>query len=330
MNPPASPGKQWIVRGAWNGSSVPRRRLSWSCPLEGSSGLERIAERVVTDWEALMEARAGFDEAWLFRGQPSAWPLVTTLERACALFDVPPTAMPAVEDQMIREFRRRYAGRHRGLTLSDTLFCMALMQHHGAPTRLLDFTYSFYVAAYFALEPFGDAPTIWCLNGRWSRARAAAIAGEAPIAERERRRDETSFRALFMNRSRRRFVLPENPFPLHRRLIIQQGVFVCPADVSASFLENLDPGEAEASDALVKLRLEFEPGAWRGALTEFSHMNIDRASLFPGLDGFAQSLQLRIPLYQRIAAAWAEADADRPHPVAAASDEGGSPAPPAG
>jgi hypothetical protein len=272
--------------------------------------LERIAERVVTDWEELMEARAGFDEAWLFRGQPSAWPLVTTLERACALFDVPPAAMPAVEDQMIREFRRRYAGRHRRLTLSDTLFCMALMQHHGAPTRLLDFTYSFYVAAYFALEPFGEEPTVWCLNGRWCRARAAAIAGVAPIAERERTRDEASFRRLFMEPSPRRFVLPENPFPLHRRLIIQQGVFACPADVSASFLENLDPGQAEASDALVRLRLALEPGAWRAALAEFSRMNIDRASLFPGLDGFAQSLQLRIPLYQRVAAAWAEEEAD--------------------
>jgi len=42
------------------------------------------------------------------------------------------------------------------------------MQHHGAPTRLLDFTYSFYIAAYFALEESEKDCAIWALNMKWS------------------------------------------------------------------------------------------------------------------------------------------------------------------
>ena len=268
--------------------------------------MAEIAEDVARNWEELLARRSRFDEAWFFRGQASSWPLVTSLERACARFDVPARAIAAVEDQMIREFRRRYTGRERRLILSDTLYCLALMQHHGAPTRLLDFTYSFYVATYFALELFGDAPALWCVNGRWCRQQAARIAGEPLISARERQRDERTFRALYMSDPPRRLGFPENPFPLHRRLIIQQGVFACPGDVSAPFLENLHMGGSGGRDAVVKVRLEFDNRARRSALAELSQMNIDRASLFPGLDGFAQSLALRIPLYQRITAAWGE------------------------
>jgi hypothetical protein len=260
----------------------------------------------VPDWDSLLELREQFDEAWIFRGQPNAWPLVTTLERACSLFDVPGPAVPAVEAQIVQEFRRRYTGRQRRLLFHDTLYCMALMQHHGAPTRLLDFTYSFYVAAYFALEPFGEAPTLWCLNGRWFREQAARSAGEELIRARERERNERTFRELFMADPPHRFVFPENPFPLHRRLIIQQGVFACPADITVPFLDNLNAPGPPARAAVVKVELAFSEVEQRTALAELLEMNVDRATLFPGLDGFAQSLRARIPLYQRVAAAWAK------------------------
>src|SRR3989304_1877564 len=42
-----------------------------------------------------------------------------------------------------------------------------IMQHYGAPTRLLDFTYSVYVAAYFAVEEAEDDCVVWAVDGPW-------------------------------------------------------------------------------------------------------------------------------------------------------------------
>ncbi len=108
---------------------------------------------------------------WVYRGQRGDWDLKTRLERACEEFELLEYA-EQIEFQLIREFRRRYVGIDHDLVQKDTLYCLALMQHHGAPTRLLDFSYSPFVAAYFALESKPkekrEEPNIvYCFNVNW-------------------------------------------------------------------------------------------------------------------------------------------------------------------
>jgi hypothetical protein len=82
------------------------------------------------------------------------------------------------EDYLEREFRRRA---HHFLTdlpsHLDDLEWLALMQHHSAPTRLVDWTKSAHVAAFFAAESaHSERPfTIWAIDEKSVHAEAVAM-----------------------------------------------------------------------------------------------------------------------------------------------------------
>ena len=70
-----------------------------------------------------------------------------------------PAVWAAQEERILRIFKRKaHHFLSAGPLPDDDFEWLALMQHHGAPTRLLDFTWSPYVAAFFALQrATGDA-----------------------------------------------------------------------------------------------------------------------------------------------------------------------------
>lgn len=273
---------------------------------------------------------------WIFRGEANRdekdiFELKTGLERACVFSKVnnKPVNPPEVEWEMIREFRRWYDGSDRELVRKDTLYCLSLMQHYGAPTRLLDWTYSPFVAAYFAFEKALRIPdseprfcTIWCLNTRWCDEKARDNAPRELILSRgedkerdvfENPKEKETFTTLYnigdknpKEKSEKggppyQFILKESPLYFHSRLYAQQSIFVCPGDVSQSFMDNLKSNKGwNTKDAVVVYRCD----NWRSedmgeALEYLWYMNISRATLFPGLEGFAESMMYRIPLLQK-------------------------------
>ena len=257
--------------------------------------------QTINSWREFVDAISQHQAAgkqWIYRGQRSSnWELRTTFERTLGAWGADLQTAPLLEERILRDFRRRYTGDH-SIIDTDTLHCLALMQHHGAPTRLLDCTYSPYVAAYFAIESGAARSAIWCINCEWCQNAAGEIVGLPQLDERDKWRDELTFRKLYMNSNAKNFVFTENPFHLNSRLIIQQGVFLCPGNVRTEFTENFVAMRgAQDRNNILKLDLNLSMQGVREFSAELRRMNIGAAALFPGLDGFARSLGERISLY---------------------------------
>jgi hypothetical protein len=250
---------------------------------------------------------------WMFRGTTRPFPLMTSLERALRDAGVPLSDAPAIEQQMLKEFKRRA---HFYLNVlppeGDILGWLALMQHHGGPTRLLDWTYSFFVAAFFALSDAVSFPderreraVVWALYRD-----AFKLAPQAPQARMAVSRaidghswkedvgrsdgdylyDGVNAYLISTMESPELSVWAINPFRLNERLSVQKGVFLCPGHVGVPFEDNLLDNTVSPMN-LIRFELSTVPGARREMLEALAAMNIGSTSLFPGLDGFARSLR---------------------------------------
>ena len=170
---------------------------------------------------------------WIFRGQPNEFELTSTLERSLEKWQINLDEGPAIENELIREFRRRVAHPEYERIHTD-----------GAPVRLLDCTYSPFVAAKFALEDAAKyGAVIYCFNGKWCDERVPSeVKLIAKRREKDKKRTDTTFVPMYLSPSEtnlKRFIHHENPFYLNERLTIQQGVFLCPGNIGVSFMKNI-------------------------------------------------------------------------------------------
>ncbi len=255
----------------------------------------------IGSWEKLLDEYRQFKVGqWCFRGdrtRPDGFK--TSLERvAIHRWNRPWSELPEIERGLLRRFKREA---HLYLTQEpaqdDTIGWLALMRHHGAPTRLLDWTYSFFVATYFAIdraEP-DEEPCIWALNLGKLRERAETLPHLRELLKKDpNAKAPETVDAIINHSPREAMVFPLNPLRMNRRLVLQQSVFLVPGDITHSFMENLRAVD-EGDDLYVELRLSSRSRFWEEATMELLSMNINSATLFPGLDGFATNLNALVP-----------------------------------
>jgi hypothetical protein len=253
----------------------------------------------ISSWQDLLSKQK---RKTLYRGQENVtWELETTLERSCRKNDGGLTNATERERRLILLFKRHYHEySYKPVEYDDDLRWLGLMQHHGAPTRLLDWSYSILVATFFAIGRAVDDAAVWCIDNDWLRQSAQGSLDQQGISDSSLNvargrvsRDDAKrrFSQIYMT-NKYRVVRAVSPFFRDSRLTAQQGTFLCLGDVSAPFMENLT-GMGQGTDGIIKYVIKKD--LFRGLLYELYAANISNATLFPGLDGYARMLNTYHP-----------------------------------
>jgi hypothetical protein len=249
-------------------------------------------------------------EGWAFRGHVSLeWPLVPSLSRRLQQFSPDARLWPLREARAMRIFRRKaHVYLHDRAALEDDLRCLALMQHHGASTRLLDFTKSPFVAAFFALESATHDVAVFALN-------TPALWHSAPSFDPSLTRAKIdprvpgNFDAYFAG-NKLPVIWYGEPSEMDSRLVAQSGLFVLPGVLDKPLDAILD---CYGGSENLLTQFVLSAGMREEAMRALYRMNVTYATLFPDLDGLARSVSYELEaIWERLVEDYERAHSEDP------------------
>lgn len=235
--------------------------------------------------DAVATVATPLNVSYVFRGQTDfKWELIPSIARILRNQDVV-TVMQA-EKVAIEEFKM-----HAHLYISSAILdrttdfggWWTLMQHYRAPTRVLDWTSSPYVAAYFAVENNWETDgAVWMFGVQNLQTQMTAKYGSIDITEDQLDRlffEPTSPPQIFIirrNDNTERMIAQQGGFTLCRQPLYNHANAIEEAFIaghSSNWLKIIIPATLK-QEFLRRLRI----------------MNIAANALFPGIDGVGRSV----------------------------------------
>lgn len=280
----------------------------------------------IETWQGFQRWIKPLERSAFFRGLSDyGYGLETTIERA-ALFEW--ASKDGISSGFTREnefwhecevLQKFQSAAHHYLpsTPSDdeVIDWLAIMQHHGAPTRMMDFTRSVYVALYFAMEkePKEDC-ALWAIDREWLESRSMEMlrSYDLPLDTDDIKEQRRFFNRMLLTKSEERpAIIEAKSKRINQRMMAQQGVHLCRIGLQVNFTTTLMCMLDHPHPVLkpVVRRVRILKAHRPQFLENLKRMNITAASLFPGLDGFARSLWFDIDIWKGDAAD----DAERRH-----------------
>lgn len=249
----------------------------------------------VESWGELTEVL--FAEAWnenlgrfrskeAYRGLSSdSYVLDTTLMRLGGEYD-------KLERHLLRNFRK-YA--HRNMVEKDSIWhWLTLAQHHGLPTRMLDWTYSPFAALHFAtsnIDKFDQDGVVWAVN--YADAHRHLPEGLSAQLELE---GANVFTVEMLSESvasiegfdalgHDEFAMFVEPPSIDDRIVNQHALFSIMPNPKGRVDELLEGNEGIGRKIIIPAELKWE------IRDKLDQGNISERVLFPGLDGLSKWLK---------------------------------------
>lgn len=287
-------------------------------------------ETELDNWSEITQLSFRFISRFVYRGQAcSDWKLSSSLERLVKRYHPEPLGFSTkayfYELDMLKDFKWKYPI-YENINIpgdTETIEWLSLMQHYGSPTRMVDFTYSPYVALFMALDN-SDFPysTIWCLNKNICR-NPFFLEYHEKTGQNSLSTDsldkiiyEKANNSLNGNKEYNTLkIFLVRPNRINQRLNSQQGLFAIPNDISKPFEEHVNSllkdafpqkipfrnlveysntfkGKHGQEDiALIKIMI---PSKLRYDITRsLEQMNISAETMYPGIEGLAKSVAIQ-------------------------------------
>src|SRR4051812_47141564 len=185
---------------------------------------------------------------WAYRGHAvESWNLANSFARQASVYNIPRHYWRLLEYYMIRQFQRQaHLLIHSPPHEDAALDWLSVIQHYGGPTRLLDFTYSYYVAVFFALESATSDAAVWAVDlGFLDKVNNEGVEFREPAS------GVLSNRLVWNDRWARMAneiligqdvpslgILHLEPIRLNARMAAQKGLFLTPKRLDVPFVDN--------------------------------------------------------------------------------------------